>query len=218
MQWSSRMAVFASVKAHKPWLIGAAALVALPVSYVATSNGEGMRLVTAALADPMAVLAGRSPGARDPNALAQSKPIKKVAAAGPAAPRERVLSNVRTRPASPAGSKPVAQLAPAPVGMPELAIPFNAGSAPSNPFVPVTGIGPGGGLGLPETPGFVVGGSPGGQPGPGAVVNPEIPAPVSAVPEPTTWLMMICGFLFVGFSLRSRRRASPRLTGSLPQS
>jgi len=56
------------------------------------------------------------------------------------------------------------------------------------------------------------GGTPsgGGGGGHGPVVLPEdpadtVPPPVAALPEPGTWAMMLCGFAFVGFSMRQQR-------------
>lgn len=37
----------------------------------------------------------------------------------------------------------------------------------------------------------------------------RLPQPVSAVPEPDTWAMMLVGFAFIGLSLRRGRPRSP---------
>lgn len=60
-------------------------------------------------------------------------------------------------------------------------------------------------------PGFgvVTPGTPGGNPGtPTTPGTPE--TPVSAVPEPTTWTMLLGGFLLIGCALRMRRRDRPQ--------
>jgi len=47
----------------------------------------------------------------------------------------------------------------------------------------------------------------------------EVPGPQAAVPEPSTWAMMLLGFWTVGIALRRRRRTPtghPQITGSVP--
>lgn len=75
---------------------------------------------------------------------------------------------------------------------------------------------PGGGT--PGTGG--TGGTPatGGTPGTGGTGNPNTgtnnPTPVSAVPEPSTWLYLLGGFLMIGGALRRRRSGTLSVAGS----
>jgi hypothetical protein len=83
------------------------------------------------------------------------------------------------------------------------AAPFVGGSAA--PGVVIGGIGPGvGGGGGGGGGGGPGGGNPGGG-GDGGTVVP--PPPVIAVPEPSTWMMMLIGFGLLGAGLRLRRPA-----------
>jgi hypothetical protein len=210
MQWSGPSAVVTALKARKWLLVGGLLLFALPFGYSATSGSKATRFIAAALADPLAVLEGRSPGARQSGALAQSKPKKRIPT-GLGKPVERVLANVRSRPIIPAamtvgGAQTPFITVPGlfdPAPAPQRALASTAESAPiANPG------GTGSGL-LPIGPGgFVVGGGtpptgPIGPTGPTA----EIPPPAGAVPEPQTWVMMLIGFMMIGHGLRSRPRA-----------
>lgn len=125
------------------------------------------------------------------------------------------------RPVTPVGAAPGASapdaVAPAPLPPVQLASVGTGGNQPNGggqPFAPAiqqpgagssgfAGTTPGGGT--PGTPGS---GTPGsGTPGtgnPGTV--PATPTPVSAVPEPSTWAMLLSGFLVVGSALRLARR------------
>jgi hypothetical protein len=173
-------------------------------------RGENAQAIVAALRDPMSVFAARSPGARLPGALYQTKP--KLAAAPRKrrrptrlVPHERVLSNVRSRSAPPAatfGDTPPLALLDEPgllTGMP-LGLPASVSPAFD---VPPFGFGdtPGftGGSGNPpsnETPGG------GGGLGPGTGPGQE---PASPVPESGTWLMMIVGMGMIGQAFRRQR-------------
>ena len=82
------------------------------------------------------------------------------------------------------------------------AAPFVGGSAA--PGVVIGGIGPGVGGGGGGGGGGPGGGNPGGG-GDGGTVVP--PPPVIAVPEPSTWMMMLIGFGLLGAGLRLRRPA-----------
>jgi len=203
MQWSGPSAVVTRLKAHKFAIAGGLLLVALPIGYTATSGSKATRFIAAALADPLAVLEGRSPGRRPSGALAQSKPKKQIPI-GLGKPSERVLANVRSRPFIPAAmTKGVGQ-------SPYMMVPgiFDAPAATQNalatavePTSTANSNGLGGGL-LPIAPPLLGGG---GTPVTGPTT--DVPAPVSPVPEPQTWLMMIIGFLVTGQVLRARPRA-----------
>lgn len=133
-------------------------------------------------------------------------------------------------------ANPPTTLAP-PVGAPEgIGIPAapNAGApvqapAQSDAFTPDAlnapgSVGPGtafnpaapgaffpGTAGAPGTPGSGTPGNPStGTPGNGDNGgNGGTPTPVAALPEPTSWLLMIVGFFVMGGALRRRRSAGP---------
>lgn len=213
MQWSGNPAIFASLKAHKFAVLGALAVVTLPVGYAASEGGATAKFVAAALANPLDILAGRSPGERTPGALAQSKPKKQLPSTA-SRPGERVLSNVRTRPIAPVVTPKSAPLAAAP-GMVDATPPGAGVLGTATPFAPVASIGGTGGGILPASSGFVPGGGAVGTPT--GNVAPEVPAVVAAVPEPGTWVMMFAGFLAMAIVLRSRRRACLGSERSVPQ-
>jgi len=202
MQRSGLSAVFTSLKAHKYAVAAGLLLVSLPLGYAASDGSKAHSFVAAALADPLAVLEGRSPGERTTGKLAQSK-RPKVAPNTSLKPSERVLANVRTRPTTPAASEGGAQgpLAALPGLLDAPAAPQGA-LAETTPTTPVASIGGVGG-GLPVIPGVVASG--GGAPGSTGNAA-EIPTAVAPVPEPAAWFMMITGFLLVGMSLRWRQR------------
>ena len=192
---------------------GAVALLSVPTILLLGHGAAVESAIAAAIADPASILAARSPGGRAPGALSQSKLIqtkRRYARSGvkrPAGPTERVLGQARTRPtdALPLGDA-VDPLIGTPFAIPQGAFGDVAGDgpAPVGPGAvgfagtPITGIGIGGGGG-----GGGVGGGGGGDGG----TTPVVP-PVSAVPEPSTWLMTIFGFFAAGIGLRRRRPAS----------
>lgn len=164
------------------------------------ARAEDRAAVAATLRNPLSVFSARSPGARVGGALLQTKrrlaANRRVAGAPRPAgvlPQERVLSNVRTRPAA-----PVLALAQPP---------FDAGllGSPTTAFdVP--------GIGLPgQAPGFDVPSFGGGDVSPNpAATQPEGPVPPGpAVPEPATWAMMILGLGAIGQALRNRPALGP---------
>jgi hypothetical protein len=150
----------------------------------------------AMLADPLALIAERSPGERGSGPLLSTKPG--------IAPSERVLSEVRDRDPG-LGDAPADAFAPV---TPEDLAEIPSG-LPGDGGLPGGGGAPGGPGGFspffaPFTPG-------GGDPGdPGIVgfppITPPPPGGVGAVPEPATWAMMILGFFAVGAALRRRTR------------
>jgi hypothetical protein len=194
----------------------AAVLLASGAAFVGVSGPSGaVAMASAAVMDPLSVLSGRSPGARDAGSLHQTKPgmARRV-------PTARVLTPVR-----PAGPD-VVPVAP---GLPVIdadvpagflpGVPVDTGLVPpvdlATPFVGGGGFGPGvvGGGGLIGGGGGFIGGGGGGgggvvTPPTDGVVTPPVDGgtPVSPVPEPATWLSMIVGFAFVGASMRRRRR------------
>lgn len=200
----------------------AAGAVALPLTGVTpTAIGQVLR-------DPMSILERRSPGVRQVGLLTKVKRARKsTRLAGPAGPRQRVLSPART-PAGPG-------LAGAPISFADSVVPIPFTSftdavpllgAPGG-FLPVAGpLLAGGGIVVPPVFGGGVVAPPGGGGGGGGVVVPPdtvtpppttpppptggegVVPPVLAVPEPATWVTMMLGFGVIGGMLR-RRRARP---------
>ena len=152
----------------------------------------------------IAMLDARSPGERVQGELTKAKlaraklPRTPPKLAGIVVPKQRALGKV-FQPTPPPSKAFVEALVPPPpiMDVPQLAsnVPFKA-ILPSSPLPLVVG-----GLVIPSTGG----GTP-----PGLPENPPLVV-ASAVPEPSTWLMMILGFGFVGLSLR-RRSADSRMT------
>ena len=151
--------------------------------------------IVATLLDPLSLFAGRSPGERE-GALLPTKLAK-------AGPEERVLSQVRDR--NPDSGNPT----PPPIDgmLPNAALPGAPGentlAGGPGQFAP---------FGVPF-------GAPGGPgdgfiPGPGGPGGPGVPptGPVSAVPEPGTWAVLILGFFAIGWAMRRRAQLRPGLT------
>lgn len=166
--------------------------------------------IAAVLRDPLAMLEGRSPGARGAGAMFQTKPAKERVAAkvldrgpsdrapvGPKGPVERVLPVVRERPPEVPTGAPLGDFGPEPALAP-LALPPEGATSTSSGGPPdfppgITSTG-----GPPITSTSTSGGPP---------VNPP------PVPEPATWMMMILGFGVVGSAIRRQntiRRAAAR--------
>jgi hypothetical protein len=164
-----------------------------PAAGKASKPGKGGLL--AMLADPISLIAERSPGERGAGALLSTKP---------GGPEERVLSEVRER--DPAAGDP-------------------AGAAPPGPNDPVFGVAPntfspaGGAPGGDPAGGDPAGGDPsffpgGGDPGGPSFLqrstpfvapgNPGLPG-IPAVPEPATWAMLLLGFGGIGMMMRRRK-------------
>ena len=154
----------------------------------------GFIAIRHALDNAASLLAMRSPGERDAGALLQTKLAKsRVLPTGrrhgspgrPIIPEQRVLSVGRVRPGpvgfSPAGGTPLLVLDtdnPLP--------PLGSLSSVPSAFQPIP-IGPPGAGGVG-----------------GGVAPPD--APVSAVPETSTWICLMIGFFLIGSALRRSRR------------
>lgn len=146
-------------------------------------------------ADPRGPLGTRSRGIPGPGGFISATPGAVPPATPGAIPPGDVASNAFTQPPSDANG--VSGLGNGPTGG---AQPFAPGFAQ-----PIAGA-PGFGVVTPGTPGTP--GSPGNPGTPGNPATPTNPGtPVSAVPEPTTWMMLLGGFLLIGCALRMRRRA-----------
>ena len=152
------------------------------------------------------VLGLRSPGERSKGELADSKAHAHRLASyhRHPSPHQRALAKVRPPqliPLSPPSDVTTAPVANALTSAPDVGPPAVVQQlAPVIP--PVIGTGPGGGFlpggGFPSGGGFPPGG--GNLPPP----PPPPPPPPSAVPEPSTWALMLLGFWGIGSSLRRR--------------
>lgn len=160
----------------------------------------------ALLEDPLSILSGRSPGARSGAALAQSKHAYQHARMRDhekpgELPSERVLANVRSRPAAPVPETEVGLLPALPSTD---AASFGEG-LPGIPFSAPVSRGGIAAAGFPSgASGAVAGGAGGGGGNMGAV-----PVVASAIPEPSSWALMLTGYFLVGTAYRRRRKAHP---------
>jgi len=175
---------------QRPWRAWCAVLLAslaAAAGFFAMTPGRTREAIAAVLADPLELLALRSPGQRSSGTLVQTKAARGVPRI-PASqiPTERVLSNVRWRPF---------------IDLPTNFLGLDVTVALStdrffNPSVPANGLN----FGPPSliTPIFgpFLGGGSGGSGG----------VPVSSVPEPSQWLMMLVGLFSIGSALRAARR------------
>ena len=141
---------------------------------------------------------GRSPGERGATDILKGKAkralAKDDAPIGQPKPTQRALGKTFDDPllslAGPLTPAPVVEFlpfdaAPAAGSIPALALTVSGGSGG---FTPVTG-------------GFIGGGGGGGG------VVPPPPPPVAAVPEPSTWALLLIGFAAVGASIRRAKKA-----------
>jgi PEP-CTERM motif-containing protein len=149
-------------------------------------------------ANVLGIMHDRSPGTR----AAGAKSNKHKIAMAAAAPKKRVSQVLPTAvpAATPAEAAPpiAGAAAPIPAAIAPLVAPaalIPAAASNSGFFIPPLFIPPGGGGG-----GIVL--TPTANPPGGG----DTPPPVPGVPEPSTWAMMIFGFLFVGGLLRRRQR------------
>lgn len=190
----------AGYEASRRAMVPAAALLAIISGTIATSPGTAGALI-AAIADPLAVLAARSPGARSSGALTQSK-LRRAAADRPRTARR--LPHQLHGPATPAGADTFA--GPADV----ISVP-DAGPVGVGPVEDVAFAAPPGGSGFIGGGGGVIGGGIGGIGGGGiggggggtaAIGGPTGDTP--AVPEPASWLTMLLGLGVIGMVMRRR--------------
>jgi hypothetical protein len=190
--------------------------VAAAIAISAIGDGSGLS-ARAAQADAAALLDARSPGEREAGILLASKPARE--------PKSMIMSMAQERengvPAlveralgrlGPSASADVPDLIPLPDllldGSPVQALASALGLPRSGAPVPSFA----GGLPLPGGGGS--GGGGGG--GPGSETPEPNPPVVSPVPEPSSWIIMIAGFVLVGWVLRRGRAAGrqPGLAGA----
>jgi hypothetical protein len=190
-------------------LAAALAVSSLSNDDFAKEVGDGVTQGVNGIKSVAAMLNGRSPGERAQGALANLKQKRHSAV------HERALAKVR-RPG------PLANLVGTPLISPVMPPPASptplynlvAGGPPM--IVPPAAIVPGGPPNGGGPPIFTAISPPGGGGG-GVIVPPpvltstpvvpEVPV-TSAVPEPTTWAMMLVGFALIGGALQRRRRTA----------
>ena len=177
----------AKKRSWRTWCALLLASLAAAAGFFAMTPGPTREAIAAVLADPLDLLALRSPGQRSSGALIQTKAARGVPRI-PAnrIPKERVLSNVRWRP-----------FIDLPTNFPslDLTVALPAESF-FNPLVPANGLNFGPPLLITPLFGPFFGGGSGSSGG----------VPVSSVPEPSQWLMMLVGFFSIGSALRAARR------------
>jgi hypothetical protein len=179
-------------------------------SRLARAVGEGVSDGIHGMKTVAAMLAERSPGERPDGALANLKPKRQSLL------HERALPKVRGPAGTPyealVATPPNLAIAPPPevplynvvAGGPPVVIPSTTGVAPGTPGGPplLTNIPPpGGGGGAIFSP-PVVAAAPDTPP---IAVTPA--TPVTPVPEPGTWAMMLVGFALIGRALRRKDAA-----------
>ena len=182
-------------------VLGAAAALSIATvsnPWLANSLSEGLSESLRGVKTVAAMLADRSPGERPEGALASLKP-KRQAVLAERLPKVHAPSSTAYEAlAGPPPSPPIAPPPEAPL--------YAAVGSPPVPVTPVAGGGGGGGPpNLSNIP--LPGGGGGGIFAPPVITTatPEVPqTPVSAVPEPMTWTMMILGFALIGGAMRRR--------------
>jgi hypothetical protein len=203
---------------RRPKWIALALIVPSAIAFAGLSGTHSLPGISAVLADPLSVFSSRSPGARADGALTQSKPRLPPVAESQAPP----VPGRPDRPGTPvAGGKiiypeqvplfdtidpgqPDAVIVPEEVGFVPVAPTGFGGGVPGPSFI-IDGIIGGGPIGGGGSIGG--GGGDGIEPTPGVTPTPEPTDPVSAVPEPQTWAMMLLGFALLGMALRRSPRS-----------
>ncbi|WP_083800398.1 PEPxxWA-CTERM sorting domain-containing protein [Erythrobacter sp. SD-21] len=187
-------------------LAGAALLVGGAGLSILTPIGSSTLTAMQQAGDDLQDFLARSPGERglvigskgkgkglafvpDPGRAAEDEVLGKVFDLPGEEPGDEVASFV------PTDESPAVPLATAP---PSLLIPGG--------FVPGFNTPPGGGVGFTPPGGGGTGGTPPGNPPPGNPPPGGGNPPVGAVPEPSTWALMILGFMFAGGAMRRRNR------------
>ena len=180
-------------------VLGAAAALSIATMsnpWLAHSLSEGLSESVQGVKTVAAMLADRSPGQRPEGALASLKQ-KRQGVLNERLPKVRAPSSPAYEAlAGPPPTPPIVPLPEAPL--------YTAVAGAPTPLTPVAGGG-GGPPNLSNIP--LPGGVGGGIFAPPVITTatPEVPqTPISAVPEPMTWTMMILGFALIGRVMRRR--------------
>jgi hypothetical protein len=203
-----RAAGFVAICVSVFGIAGAGEALTSPPSNIRATSSD----TAAQPADLDSLFDARSPGSRRYGALVNTKQPRTGFDVGP--PNERVLSSTRRHPGPPVvpGDTPAAPYAgiegpfgtpagsPTDIALLDDAVPTGTGGAFVSAGPVIGGILPSGGNGSS-------GGSPGdGGPGTGGLPGSEqTDTPLPAVPEPTTWAMLVLGFFAIGATMRRRR-------------
>lgn len=173
------------------------------ISQSLTQTAEAAERIAKNGSNAVQAFLGRSPGERGATDILKGKARRGLAdstnARSEPKPTQRALGKVFDEPlqslAGPLAPAPAVAFLPldgnsAALALPAMAMPVPIGSGI---FSPVTG-------GIPSGGGFVGGGGGSGGTGDGSL--PPAPPVVAAVPEPSTWLLLLIGFAAVGASIR----------------
>jgi len=160
-----------------------------------TVGEQAFAAAAAALRDPSSVLASRSPGKRAAGPLMSSKPARPGAAreAGWGAPPAPAAFAAEATPPPPSLLPLDEPALPDPAAYLAQAIP---------PLEAVSVPGQGDAIPLPGGGGYIPTPFPWWPWGPPRVDNP--PTVIPTIPEPSTWLLAIMGFLAAGAAMRRR--------------
>jgi hypothetical protein len=198
--------VFLAYKRAATGAVVGAGLIAASLVSLAPHAPLNLEILSSALADPLAIFAGRSPGERSAGALSDTKGRARPALRRSSA---RPIAHMLTLPYIPEGwstpaDGPTSYNSGSPLGSDTLPANTPIGGRETASAVDFGGSGP-------SAP---IGGLAGFSPPLLDILAPptdqtvaEIPGSgTSAVPEPASWLTMIAGFFAVGTMLRRNRR------------
>ena len=177
-------------------LIGSGAIAFALSTTLAVAGFTGTDLAGAAVtraASLTDLMEGRSPGARTEAQLTKTKARHRVLAERDVAPPVHVPLNLAEVIAPPEVALVSVDIPKAPAALLAAPIPGAVFFSP-----------PGGGGGVPGGDGGGPGGGGGTPPGSPPGAPPLISPP--AVPEPGTWMTMLTGFAFIGWSFRRQRK------------
>jgi hypothetical protein len=189
-------------------LLIVAAAISTAMGFIAAlpSASDG-RSVSEVLRDPLSLFEQRSPGGRAAGVLVQTKPQRKPLFIPVSS--HPVPSGLKTRGRRDASA---ANLIAPPAILPET-LDFAGVEVPNEaafglPPDSMAGFFGDGGLGVDRVISGSIGGGglPAAPPPTGDVPPTQDLSPISPVPEPQTWMMMLCGFFLLGRELRKGRR------------
>lgn len=204
------------------WAILVPAMLAVGLVGAALLPRDGAPFAARQVESVLAMLNLRSPGARATGNLVDTKPAvaqpaQRALGKTFAPPRERALGKVFPAQDAvvPGGEAPfVPPYQPDTLNLASPETPALSGPPPAGGG---GGLGDGGGGGLGDGGGGG-GGSPGGGGPDGGGGGGGVDPPVAAVPEPSTWLLMIVAFGLCGSMLRRQRRSDRRRLACDPAS